>query len=104
MKRSVLKFRRREYDMRVAVDKVVTEWKMSREYVRLWNKVYQRVAQEAPAALGILNQEVDAAGLPAAMPDDTCSACDGTGWDEDRQVCEPCGGTGRDIEKWRAGR
>ena len=102
--RRLIKVRQHEYQTRKTVDQVVTEWELGREYIRLWNRVYHRISDEAPSALDILNEEVDAAGLPAVMPDRTCEACDGTGWDANRHVCETCGGTGRDIEKWRAGR
>jgi hypothetical protein len=81
------------------VEQVVTEWELGRGYIELWNKVYRRIAAEAPGALDILNEEVDAARLPAVVPTDYCTACDGTGWDGHRHVCEACGGTGRESDR-----
>lgn len=95
--RRVVKVTQKAFEVRQTLDKLLTEWELGQAYIRLWNKVYRRVENEAPEALKILTEEVDAAGLPAILPTNECPACDGRGSDDKGHKCEECGGTGREL-------
>jgi hypothetical protein len=84
---------RRDRWMHKAGELLVEEYGIAMRYARLWNRIYERIEKEAPRALKILEEEVDAAGLPAVWP--SAVAEDG---DDIACPCKAWCGTGHDSK------